>query len=211
MAELLTVLVITFFAVVSPGPDFAMVTRNSLVSGKRAGVITALGISIGVWVHVAYSLIGIGAIISQSIILFNILKFVCALYLIYFGIKMIIDARKSSESFDPYIDKVDMQSVNKSAFMTGFLTNALNPKTTIFFVSLFTQFISPETELAVMLLYGLIISLAHLVWFICVAYFFSASILRSKLLGFKHWLDRAFGILITSLGISIMASSVQNR
>ncbi|MEK1866892.1 MAG: LysE family transporter, partial [Ensifer adhaerens] len=78
MTELLAVVTITIFAVISPGPDFAMVTRNSLLLSRRAGVLTALGIAAGVWVHVAYTLLGVGLLIRQSLFLFTVLKFVGA-------------------------------------------------------------------------------------------------------------------------------------
>lgn len=74
MTELLAVVAITFFAVISPGPDFAMVSRNSLLLSRRSGVLTALGIGAGVCVHVTYTLLGVGLLIQQSLWLFNLIK-----------------------------------------------------------------------------------------------------------------------------------------
>jgi threonine/homoserine/homoserine lactone efflux protein len=67
MSELIAVVTITLLAVVSPGPDFAMVTRNSLMLTRRAGVLTAAGIGLGVTVHVSYTLLGVGLLISRSL------------------------------------------------------------------------------------------------------------------------------------------------
>jgi len=74
MTELLAVVAITFFAVISPGPDFAMVSRNSLLLSRRTGVLTALGIAAGVCVHVTYTLLGVGLLIQQSLWLFNLIR-----------------------------------------------------------------------------------------------------------------------------------------
>ena len=89
MTELIAVITITLLAIISPGPDFAMVTRNSLLQSRRAGVFTALGIGLGVLVHVAYTLVGVGLLIEQSPWLFNTLRLAGACYLIYLGVKML--------------------------------------------------------------------------------------------------------------------------
>ena len=85
MTELLAVVAITLFAVISPGPDFAMVSRNSLLLSRRSGVLTALGIGAGVCVHVTYTLLGVGLLIQQSLWLFNLIKLAGAAYLAWIG------------------------------------------------------------------------------------------------------------------------------
>ena len=89
MAEWLAVITITIFAVISPGPDFAMVSRNSLSLSRRAGILTAFGIGAGVLVHVSYTLLGIGVLIRETPALFDILKLVGAAYLVWLGAKML--------------------------------------------------------------------------------------------------------------------------
>lgn len=89
MTEWLAVITITVLAVISPGPDFAMVTRNSLLLSRRAGVLTALGIGLGVLIHVTYTLVGVGLLIQQSLWLFNAIKLAGAAYLVYLGVKML--------------------------------------------------------------------------------------------------------------------------
>lgn len=208
MAELITVFIITIFAAISPGPDFAMVVRNSVRSGKHAGFMTAVGIGLGLWVHVFYSIIGIGAIVSQSIILFNILKLVCAAYLIYLGVRMIIEAGKGE--LDLGVTDTTIRN-SRNHFLNGFLTNALNPKATIFIVSLFTQVVNPDTSFGTQLLYGAVVSVFHIVWFALLARFFSAEILRQKISGFRHWFDKAFGGTLAALGLTIVSTSLQSE
>ncbi|MNT81655.1 Threonine efflux protein [compost metagenome] len=84
---------------------------------------------------------------------------------------------------------------------TGFFTNALNPKTTIFIVSLFMQVVHPETPLAVQIGYGLFIAVAHIAWFSLVALCFSADRLQAQLLSVRHWIDQLFGSLLLGFGV----------
>jgi len=150
MTEFLAVAVITIFATISPGPDFLMVTRNSLLCSRRAGVFTAFGIGLGIWVHVAYSICGIGMLISKSILLFNVLKFIGAFYLLYLGVSMLRSKAKpeTAEIREPEA------MPDWKALRVGFMTNAINPKSTIFLVSLFMQVVNPTTPISVQIAYG---------------------------------------------------------
>lgn len=196
MTELLAVVAITLLAVISPGPDFAMVSRNGLLLSRRSGVLTALGIAAGVCVHVSYTLLGVGVLIQQSLWLFNLIKLAGAAYLVFLGIRMLW-AR-------PAVDEVmaDQPALSSlGALRTGFLTNVLNPKTTIFIVSLFMQVVQPQTPLAVQLGYGAFIVLVHALWFSAVAIFFSTDSVRGRLLAVRHWIDRVFGALLVGFGM----------
>lgn len=201
MTELIAVITITVFAVISPGPDFAMVTRNSLMLSRRAGVLTAVGIGLGVLVHVSYTLVGVGLLIQQSLWLFNAIKLAGAAYLVWLGVKM-LRARPGQGGPDSAVAPMS----DAAALRTGFLTNALNPKTTVFVVSLFMQVIQPETPLAVQLGYGAFISATHIAWFSLVAMSFSAGVVRERLLAVRHWIDRAFGGLLVGLGVLLAMS-----
>lgn len=195
MTELIAVITITLLAVISPGPDFAMVSRNSLMLSRRAGVLTALGIGFGVLVHVTYTLVGVGLLIQQSPWLFNAIKLVGAAWLVYLGMKML-----RSRAGGPLVDRRLVPLSDAAALRIGFLTNVLNPKTTIFIVSLFMQVVKPETSLCVQIGYGLFISAAHIVWFSLVALSFSAGVVRERLLAVRHWIDRTFGALLVVFG-----------
>ncbi|WP_248805559.1 LysE family transporter [Pseudomonas sp. MWU13-2100] len=196
MAQLLAVISITLLAVISPGPDFAMVTRNSLMLSRRAGVLTALGIGLGVLVHVSYTLVGLGLLIQQSLWLFNSIKLAGAAYLIWLGVKMLRTRPSGALAASAVAPLSDF-----AALRTGFLTNVLNPKTTIFIISLFMQVVRADTPLTVQIGYGAFISGAHMAWFSVVALCFSASAVRERLLAVRHWIDRAFGGLLVGFGI----------
>lgn len=196
MNEWIAVITITILACVSPGPDFAMVSRNGLLLSRRAGVLTAVGIGTGVLVHVCYTLLGLGLVLQQTPWLFNALKLAGAAYLVYLGIKMLRSRPVIEELDAPLTAMSDL-----AALRTGFLTNALNPKTSIFIVSLFIGVVRPDTSLTVQIAYGVFIAGAHAVWFSLVALCFSAGMVREKLVASRQWIDRFFGGLLVSFGI----------
>ncbi|MDR2332879.1 MAG: LysE family transporter [Burkholderiaceae bacterium] len=202
MNEWFAVITITILAVLSPGPDFAMVTRNALLLSRRAGLLTALGIAMGVWVHVGYTLLGVGLLMQQSLLLFNGVKLLGALYLIYLGVQML----RSKPATGTQAETPATPLSGWAAWRMGFFTNALNPKTTVFVVSLFMQVVKPGTTLAQQLSYGVFISAAHLVWFAIVACCFSAPAIRTRLLAVRHWIDRVFGAVLVSLGIGTLCT-----
>ncbi|UFJ41264.1 LysE family transporter [Brevibacillus humidisoli] len=203
MTELIAVALITVLATISPGPDFAMVTRNSYLYGRKPGLLAALGIALGVQLHVFYTVLGVGVIISQSVALFTLIKVVGAIYLIYMGWKTFFNRSKLT---------IDLQGSSTasafSSFRTGFLTNALNPKTTLFVVSTYTQVVGPDTPLSTQFAYGLFISLVHLVWFGTVAVFFSQERFRVKMIQYQHIVDKLIGTVLVGLGISLSFANI---
>ncbi|WP_456281465.1 LysE family transporter [Cupriavidus sp. JZ107] len=201
MTELLAVITITLLAVISPGPDFAMVTRNSLVLSRRAGVLTALGIGLGVLIHVGYTILGVGVLIQQSLWLFHTAKWIAAIYLVYLGIVMLRARPGGSLAEGRTAPLSDL-----AALRTGLLTNALNPKTTVFIVSLFMQVVRPDTPLATQIGYGAFIAAAHIGWFSLVAVCLSTGAVRERLLSVRHWIDRIFGGLLVSFGVLLAAA-----
>lgn len=206
LAQFLTVAVVHFLAVASPGPDFAVVTRNSLVYTRKIGIYTALGVGIGIGVHVAYSLLGIAFVISQSVILFNVIKYVGATYLVYIGVKSLIARRETDAKNKSEFEKAQEDISLFAAIRTGFLTNVLNPKATLFFLALFTQVISPATPKFIQFLYGLEMMTATFVWFSLVSLLFSNQAVKAKISKFQHYLERITGAVLVGLGIKVALS-----
>lgn len=205
--EFFTVALIHLLAVASPGPDFAIVVRESVAFGRRAGIFTALGVGVGIFVHVAYSLLGIGLIVSQSIVLFNALKWLAAAYLLYIGIKAL--RAKPADSARVELSSEQAQRSARAAFTTGFVTNGLNPKATLFFLSLFTVVINPHTPLTVQAGYGLYLALATALWFCLVAMLFSQQRVRSGFARMGHWFDRLMGAVLVALGVKLAFSELR--
>jgi RhtB (resistance to homoserine/threonine) family protein len=199
--EFFAVALIHLLAVASPGPDFAVVVRESVGYGRRRGVFCALGVGCGISIHVAYSLLGIGLIVSQSIVLFNLLKWLAAAYLVYIGIKA-LRAKPASAQEAEVVRETGQRSV-RAAFMAGFVTNGLNPKATLFFLSLFTVVIDPHTPLLVQGGYGLYLAAATALWFCLVAQVFSQQRVRAGFARMGHWFDRLMGAVLVGLGIKL--------
>ncbi len=203
MLELISVAIITILAVISPGADFAMTTRNSYLYGRTTGLLCAAGIALGVLVHVCYTIMGVGLIISKSPNLFLIVKIIGAAYLIYIGYKTFI-ARvqiNSNDSPAPLVSKND-------ALRIGFMTNALNPKTMLFVVSTYTQVVNSATPLGLQIAYGCFMSFSHWVWFSLVAIFFSHPTLRATMIQRQTVLNRAIGLVLMGLGASLISVPV---
>lgn len=199
MNEILAVALITILAVISPGPDFAMVTRNSFLHGRKAGLTAALGIACGVQIHVFYTVFGIALLIVQSPRLLFAMKLLGAAYLIYIGIKSFTNKNRVDLNTG-----VGTSERLLSIFRMGFLTNALNPKTMLFVVSTYTQVVKPDSSLVTNFAYGLFMSFSHWAWFSLVAIFFSAEMLRQKMLSKQIVLDRVIGAALMILGAMLL-------
>ncbi len=204
LAEFITVATIHLLAAMSPGPDFAMVSRNSLVYSKKTGIYSAVGLALGILVHVTYSLIGIGLIISKSIVLFSTIKLLGAGYLIYIGYKS-LKSKPHNLKNEQLSEQKDMDKF--AAIKMGFLTCALNPKVTLLFLGLFTQVINPDTPIAIQLLYGLEMVLMTFVWFSLVASILSYRMIKAKFAALHHHIEKVFGVILIALGIKIALSS----
>jgi len=204
LPEFLTIVVIHFICVIAPGPDFAMISRNSLIYSRKTGIYSAIGLAFGILVHVTYSLVGIGFIISQSILLFSIIKYLGAAYLIYIGYKS-LKSKPNKEKAESLEKKNDLNKVQ--ALKMGFLTNVLNPKVTLFFLSLFTQVINPQTPLFIQIAYGIEMSAMTFLWFSFVALILSNSLIKAKFTSVQHYFERVFGVILIALGIKVAMSS----
>nr|WP_242630775.1 LysE family transporter [Stutzerimonas stutzeri] len=204
--EFMTVALVHLLAVASPGPDFAVVVRESVAQGRRAGSWTALGVGCGIFVHVAYSLLGIGLIVSQSIVLFNLFKWLATAYLVYLGWRALRARPMNLEAIDGTNAPVARSAWR--AFVIGFVTNGLNPKATLFFLSLFTVVISPDTPLLVQAGYGLYLAGATALWFLLVAWLFSRGRVRAGFARMGHWFDRLTGAVLIGLGARLALSEI---
>lgn len=195
-----TVAFVHLLAVMSPGPDLIMCIRNSLTYSRRTGIWTAVGFGAGISVHVFYSLAGIALIISQSILVFNAIKYVGAVYLIYIGIKSLLT--RSRTSLD--VAKESKADISPwEAFKIGFLTNVLNPKATLFFLSLFTLVLSPETPFWIMMIASAVMVIDTVIWFALVSVFLTQPRVQKGFTRFEGFFNKTFGALLVALGIKV--------
>ena len=202
--EFLTLAVVHFLAVVAPGADFAMVVKQSYVYGRRTAVLTSVGIGLGMLLHFAYTLVGLGIVISQSIFLYNAVKFLGAGYLFYLGVRSILAKKYAA----PVItgERSDAPSAFRAVW-AGFLVNALNPKATLFFLSIFSVIVSASTPVLYQIGYCAWIFFVQIAWFCVVSLVFSHGAVRALFGRCGHWVERVMGAVFIALGVKLALSS----
>ena len=202
--EIISLAIIGLLIVISPGADFVLVLKNSINAGRSSGILTAFGISLAIGVHITYSMLGISYLISQSEVVFTFIKYAGAAYLIYLGAKSILTANDK-------LEKIESNSITvkpSQYLVQGFFCNLLNPKTMLFFISLFSQLISPEQSTNnYVLLYGLYIAVLHGVWFSLVSVLFTSKALQKHLIKTKKRLNQACGVGLISFGVLLSIKS----
>jgi RhtB (resistance to homoserine/threonine) family protein len=207
MSAFLTIALIHMLAVMSPGPDFVLCTRNSLTYSRTAGIFTALGFALGILVHVGYCLLGIGLVISKSILLFNVIKYLGAAYLMFIGWKAL--THKTQSDVKEHIHHATKGLSAFAAIKMGFLCNVLNPKVTVFFLALFTQVIAPSTPLIIQIFYGLTMSLQTFLWFSLVSSLLSLQKVKTMFSSIQSGLERTMGAILIALGLRVALASRQ--
>ncbi|WP_293765148.1 LysE family transporter [uncultured Aquitalea sp.] len=203
MNELLAVAAITWLAVISPGADFAMVTRNSLLHGRGAGLLGATGIALGVQVHVLYVMLGVGLLIAHTPWLFSAIRLLGAAYLVWVGFQTFTAKPVTGQTIGGTASLPPL-----SALKAGLFTNLLNPKTTLFVLSTYTQVVSAKTSPAARIGYGLFMSGSHWLWFSLVALLLSSPSLRQRLLNSQRALNRLIGTILGLLGAGLLAATL---
>ena len=204
LTSLLAVALVSILAVISPGPDFAIVLKNSLVHSRKAGMLSAVGICLALIIHLSYTLIGIGLLIAENPYLYSIIKYVGVAYLFYIGCKGVISSYNKASSLDLEYTKSANQISSTAALMQGFLTNLLNPKAAIFFISLFSQFIDSNTSVLLRLEYAFINWSVALFWFLFLAYIVTCKHILGKINQYRLYIDRVMGYALMLLGVRLL-------
>ncbi|MDN4501462.1 LysE family transporter [Alteromonadaceae bacterium BrNp21-10] len=204
--EFLSIALVHLIAVASPGPDFAIVLKHSISYGRRVAIITSIGVGVAILLHVAYSLFGLGLLIKTTPWVFNVLSYAAAAYLAWIGCQGLRAKPSDNQPINQQQENHLMS--DKRAFVTGFLTNGLNPKATLFFLSLFTVVISVQTPNSVKAFYGAYLALATALWFCLLSYLFSATKARRFIAKHAHWFDRVMGVVLILLALKLVVSSI---
>ena len=195
----------------TPGPDVLYIVTNALRSGARAGVVAALGITAGCFVHIFAAALGVSALMAASSTAFSILKWAGAAYLVYVGARMLLARAPVAQEIDATdliasCARVAWATGLKDIFFQGFWTNVLNPKVALFFLAFVPQFIAPDVAnkpLAFLLL-GLLFNFNGL-W-VNVGWALTAAWMARRLGAVKagmHWLERAAGLMFVGFGIRL--------
>ena len=198
----------------TPGPDVLYIVTNALRSGARAGMVAALGITAGCFVHILAAAIGVSALMAASATAFTLLKWAGAAYLVFVGLRMLLArAPAPGESFamNSVAACADGTSAKalKRVFFQGFWTNALNPKVALFFLAFVPQFIAPgvEHKALAFLLLGLLFNFNAL-W-VNIGWAGAAAWMARRMTSIQqamHWLERAAGLMFIGFGLKLAFS-----
>lgn len=196
--QILVVVGITVLVMISPGPDMVIVMRNTMVGGRVAGLTTSSGVLAGNLVHITYCAVGIGWLISQSILAFTILRYAGAAYLLYLGFMSLRSAGKT----------VDLRAApaavsGRTWFAQGFVNNILNPKGTLFYLGVFTMVITPETSVSVTVLLVAIMMAVSASFWVFFVYTLDFHAVRKALERSQRAVNRVFGGLLIFLGVRV--------
>jgi RhtB (resistance to homoserine/threonine) family protein len=201
--ELASLMAIFSFAIVSPGADLAMILRQSMVHGRRNAIISSFGVGTALMMHVTYTILGLGLIISQSILLFNIVKWCGVAYLLYIGVKSLRAGKTDVSAQAVVTDEDRKQQSAAKAFLLGFAANALNPKPVFFFLSIFSTVVSAHTPAMMKFSYGLVMATCLIAWFVGVSFFLTTPKMRAAFSKASQWIDRVSGAVFIALGIKL--------
>ena len=191
----------------TPGADTMYILGTSMAKGRKAGILSALGISTGCLFHTTLAALGLSIILAKSALAFNIVKFLGAGYLIYLGIRSILS--KSSSL-------TEQKGGNDSGlriYLQGVMTNVLNPKVALFFLAYIPQFINPGNSFGPLpfLLLGFTFFVTGTLWdtFLAVAASFLLSFLKKKN-GSALLMNRISGVIFVGLGLNLLRAKMSN-
>ncbi|UWG98207.1 LysE family transporter [Dehalobacter sp. DCM] len=207
MENLAMYILIAIMMVIAPGVDTILITKNTLTLGRRAGRFTTLGIATGLSVWTIVAVLGLAAIVAQSIVLFTTIKYLGAAYLIFIGIKTFMAKNtfsfemnnlENNEVRNPYIGQY------KKCFLQGFLSDALNPKTVIVYITLMPQFINPHQNVYLQLvILGAILIFTAIVWFLVVVYILDYIRIWFNKKEVQNIFNKLTGLMLVSLAVKL--------
>lgn len=200
---LLLISSIHLLAAASPGPDFVLVSQQTMSSGKKAGLLTSFGIALGLSIHIIYSSLGLAVVISQSEWLLWAIKILGAAYLVFLGVQGLRSKPRAIATSSLESAQVEQIPSSKSIVFKGFLCNALNPKAPIYFVALFTLVLSPELPLWQLSVYGVWMMVLQFLWFATVVFLLSRPMLNKQFQNKAYWIDRILGVTLVAMGIKV--------
>ena len=193
----------------TPGPDVLYIVTHALRRGARAGMVAALGITAGCFVHIFAAAVGVSALMAASATAFTVLKWAGAAYLVYVGLRLLLSKPDSAMQLGAAgADSTGSGGQNglKAVFLRGFWTNVLNPKVALFFLAFVPQFIAPgvENKPLAFLLLGLLFNFnglwVNLGWAVAAAWLARRAGVVQKSM---HWLDRVAGAMFVGFGIKL--------
>lgn len=194
---------ITIVWAMSPGPDFVVVMRNTLVRWRTHWFATSCGVAAALMVHGIIVVAGLWALISASVILYQIIKIWGALYLLHLAIQLRRSSPQSSQENDTNAKNTKLVSLSQS-FLSGFITNITNPKVIVFLLALFSQVFTADTTTLTYILSASIIATITLIRFGLVSYLLWNGLIQKKVYKYQTSMNKVFGTMLWALWIKIL-------
>ena len=198
MVEFFTVAILHLFAVASPGPDFALVTRQSLRYNRKVAIWTSLGIGVGILFHSLLAITGLVLLITSNELFSTILKIIGSFYLLYLGVNSILGSKGLGN-----IEQENTNTDKFNGFLAGLITNVTNIKAILFFITVFSVVIGTGNNLY-LLLYGAYMALATFIWFSIISYVFTSEGFKNKFSSFLGLFEKIIGFVLILLSLHIL-------
>lgn len=200
LSEFLILAMALQMALISPGPDLMVTLRQTVNYGRIYAYYSSIGIGIGILAHLTYTFLGIGIILNIFPHFLDVVRILGALYLIYLGISSL---KSDSSKIKVHNEKFKTYSLKKS-FITGFLCNLLNPKATLFFLTIFTTIVSQETPFYIQGIYAFYCVIMNIVWYMLIANILSRKKNLDLFNKYQHNIQRVIGIILILLGFKLI-------
>ncbi|MFJ8257176.1 LysE family translocator [Peribacillus asahii] len=198
------------FFIILPGPDTAIATKNTVTVGKVGGLKTVLGICCALLIHTSAAVLGLSAIIVKSALLFSIFKYVGAVYLLYLGVKTLWSLKKKEETASVEMNKKS-KFVSTSCFKQGFLTDILNPKVAILFLTFFPQFVDPGSNTFLpFVIMGITYTVLTAVWSLLYVYLINYISDFMKKPKTQNIIEGITGTILIGFGIKLFLEKTHN-
>ena len=196
------VFIVCLLGAMSPGPSMAVVIHNAIFRGRYNGILTSIGHGLGIAIYATFAVLGLGLIIETNIIIFNSLKILSIIFLIFIGMKSILNKEKLN------LEKKDVKEKTIS-FLQGFSISILNPKILVWFIAIYSQFMSVNNELIFNIYLVLIAGIVDAFWYIsltlAVTTASALTFFQTKILLIK----KIQGFLIVAIGLVLLADLFQ--
>ncbi|MDA5107536.1 MULTISPECIES: LysE family translocator [Brevibacillus] len=187
--------------IILPGPDTGVVTQNTVFHGRAGGMKTVLGSTSGLLIHTLAVVCGISAILVKSAFLFSVIKYVGAVYLLYLGLVSLWSLRNQETAA---VDRPYAKHQSKSPFLQGFLTNVLNPKVAVFFLTFLPQFVKPGSYAFLQFFaLGLTYTLLTVAWFFLYVQFIDRIRAWMKKASTQRAIQGITGLALVAFGITL--------
>ena len=183
----------------SPGPSMVLVINNAIFKGRYNGILTAIGHGIGITVYATFAVLGIGLVIKTNILIFNSLKVLSIIFLIYIGVKSILNKQQINL-------KKDNIKENAVSFVQGFSISILNPKILIWFIAIYSQFMSPDNNLIFNICLISIAGIIDACWYIILTMAVTTTSALSFFQKKIKFIQKTQGFLFIALGLGLLVN-----